>query len=270
MAWITGAQILALPTPPDVTPAQAQDAAEAACALVDTWCGRAIEGATYREWADAVGPHSLLVAHPPVERLYRACTTTAYGLSLTNATADANSITASVQDGVMHLSVFGGASASDLDLTLATYGTMALLLAAIVALPQGWAGAVENEGDPQDIKPEFLGNVLDASALYPLIPDGDASLDLIDRKGGLLWITDAWASGIGENFVRYTGGYATVPPALVNITLQLAADLIRDMGRDSSLAGEHLDKYAWTRAADADLRNSYRNRLAPWRLQRIP
>ena len=272
MAWITGADIQALPNPPDADLAQMTAAANAACAQIDTWCNRAIQGATYREWTEAVGSHSLLVKNPPIERLYRAGTATASGLSLTTTVADASSITASIHDGVMHLSVMGGASAGDLAITLSTVApaTMAGLLAAIVALPQGWAGAVVNEGDPQDMKPGFLGNVLNLTTLYTLIPDGDIPLDLIDREAGLVWARDGWMSGIGENFVKYEGGYAVVPVDLVRITLQLAVDLIRDMARDGSLSSERLDKYAWTRGADVDLRAAYSTRLAPWRRVRIP
>ena len=270
MPWITGADILALPNPPDVTLAQAQDAADAAEALVITWCNRAIEPTMFREWLVAVTASSVLVGNPPIRRVYRTCTDTQYGLSLTNATADANSITASIQDGAMHLSVMGGASAGDVALTLSAYTTMALLLAAIVAAPQNWAGAVVNEGDPQDLKPGFLGNVLDATTLYTLLPDADVPADLLDRDSGLLYLDGGWASGAGENFVRYEGGLAAVPDDLTRITLALAVDLIREMARDSALASEHLDKYAWTRVAgDAGLAARYKKQLAPWRRQTI-
>ena len=264
MAWITGADILGSPRPPDITLAQANVIAQATCDLVDTWCNRSIEGATYREWDDRIGARTLIVQHPPIRQLYFASVDYMWGLSLTNTAADANRAVVSVNDGIMHLSVMGGAFAGDSPLTLSTYSTMALLLAAIVGLGTGWSGAVENEGDPQDIRPEHYGSALNVT-VYPAIPADEAEADLIDREAGLLYIDSTWAASDNKGFVMYDGGYATVPADLVQITLQLALDTISGMSHDALLQSASLDKYAWTRRTDVtELRAAYKQRLQPW------
>ena len=273
MAWITGPDILGHPgVPPDLPAGYAALAATSTCALVETLCNRVLDPLDYREWQERIGPHTLLVAHPPIRELKRACTGSQQGLSLTNTTADANSITLSIQDGSMFLAVLGGASAGTATITLSTVAplTMAALLAAIVGLAptQNWAGAVVNEGSPENLKPGHLGNVLDEGTLYPLLPDGEATVDLIDRADGLIYITNGWSAGAEQNFVHYSGGFSPVPPDLTAITLDFAVDLLRESLRDGSLTSERLDKYAWTRAANGALTTKYKALLQPWR--RIP
>jgi|GEM_PF-3871770 len=271
MAWITGADVLASAgCPDDITAAQAATAAGAACAFCDTWTGRNLEGATYREWKGRVGPNVLLVDNAPIRRLYRASVDAKYGLSLTNSSAGATSATVSAQDGELNLTVFGGANDGDEQLTLATYATMALLLAAIVALGKGWTGSVVYDGDPQDIRPDDTGNILNATG-YLYLPDEDAEVSLVNRAAGLIFTTYGWPSGITPCFVKYDGGLATIPDDLTAITLSLACDLLRDAKRDSTLQSERLDNYAWARRADAtDLRTVYRKQLQPWRRESIP
>jgi len=264
MAWITGAQILGVSNPPDVTPAQANVIAQATCDLVETWCGRTFEGATHAEWVDRIGDRTLSVSHPPVRQLYFASVDNMNGLSLTSTQADANRAVVSVNDGIMHLSIMGGVAAGDTPLTLSTYDTMALLLAAVIAVPGSWAGAVINEGDPENIRPEHYGSALNVT-VYPVLPAGEAEADLIDSTAGLLYIDSTWAASDDKGFVRYDGGYAAVPADLTQITLQLALDTISSLAHDPLLASEKLDKYAWAaRANVTSLRQTYKSRLQPW------
>ena len=271
MAWITGADVLASAgCPGGVTAAQAQTAANAACAFIDTWTQRTLTGATYREWKGRVGPNVLLVDNAPIRRLYRASVDAKYGILITNSSVGATSATVSAQDGSLHLSVFGGVNNSDSVLVLATYATMALLLAAIVALAKGWTGSVVYEGDPQDIRPDDTGNVLNLPG-YLYLPDEDAEVSLLNRNAGLIFTTYGWPSGITPCFVKYDGGLATIPDDLIAITLNLACDLLREAGRDGALQSERLDNYAWTRRTDTtDLRTVYRKQLQPWRRETIP
>ena len=184
MAWITGADVLAAAGCPSATTAvQADAAANAACAMVERWCKRKIEAATYREWKGRAGPRTLLVDNPPIRRLYRASISTQYGLSLSNTSADANGATVTVQDGVLGLTVFGGANDGDESITLSTTATMADLVTAIAALAKGWTASVENEGDPQDIRPDNLGSVLNTT-VYLTIPYESAEVSLLDRNAG--------------------------------------------------------------------------------------
>jgi len=269
MAWITGADILGVPNPPAISPAQANTIAEATCDLVETWCGRTFEGATYAEWVDRIGASTLSVSHPPVRQLYFASVDNMNGLSLTSTQADANRAVVSVNDGVMHLSIMGGVAAGDTPLTLSTYGTMALLLVDVIAVPGSWAGAVVNEGDPQNIRPEHYGSALNVT-VYPVLPAGEAEADLIDRNAGLLYIDSTWAASDDKGFVRYDGGYAAVPADLTQITLQLALDTISSFEHDPLMQSEKLDKYSWSRRVFSlgsgmiGLRDIYKSRLQPW------
>lgn len=272
MAWITGADVLAsVGCPPGLTAVQAQDAADAACATVDRWCGRSLEPATYREWAGRVGPRTLMVKANPIRRLYRACVDYQLGISLQNTSADANAATVSIQDGEMHLTVQGGANDSTDTLTLSNYATMALLLAAIVALAHDWTGTVENEGDPQDLRPENLGDSMSPVTVYPILPAVAAEVSLIERDAGLIFVNSGWPAGSYACFVHYDGGLASIPADLEAITKRLAIDMLREAKRDGTLQSERLDNYAWSRRSDAtDLRAVYRKQLQPWRRESIP
>ncbi len=264
MAWITGAQILGAISAPTITLAQADVIAQSTCDLVETWCNRVFEGATYSEWLDRIGSRTLTVLNPPIRRLVFASVDYQSGLSITSSQADANRAVVSVSDGVMHLSILGGVAAGDNALTLSTYATMALLLAAIIALPGTWTGSVENEGTPENIRPEHYGSALNV-AIWVLLPGEEAEADLIDREGGLLYIDSAWPASDNKGFVMYDGGYVPVPNDLTQITLQLALDTVSSFAHDPLMQSEKLDKYAWTRRLDmVSLRNTYKLRLQPW------
>lgn len=264
MAWITGPEILALPNPPAVTPAQAATTAQAVCDLVETWCNRIIQGATYSEWLERIGERTLTVLHPPIERLVFASVDNMQGLSITSTQVDANRAVVSVNDGVMHLSIMGGVALGDTPLTLSASATMAALLVNIIAVPGSWAGVVINEGDPVNIRPEHYGSALNMT-VYPLLPGAEAEVDLIDRKAGLLYIDSVWAASDNKGFVMYDGGYAAVPSDLKEITLQLAVDFLSSFAHDAMLQSEKLDKYSWSRRTDiTDLREAYKTRLQPW------
>jgi len=265
MSWITGADIIAQPGAPDVTVLQANNAADAACAFIERWTNRAIEPVTYYEWVDRLGAKTVLVDNPPVRRLRLVSVDTADAMWLLNTNADAARASVSIQDGEMHLSVQGGVNAGDETLTLATHGTMALLLAAAVALGKGWSGTVTVEGNPQNLKPEHFGSVLVASE-HVHLPGDAADASLIDAEGGLLFIDSTWSDAGGLAFVGYDGGYATVPDDLNQLTLELGVDILNSDALSSVLQSESLDKYAWTRRTDVpDLRTAYKSRLQPWK-----
>lgn len=272
MGWITGADVLAAPgAPPGMTAAQAAALADAACDFVEEWCHRKVEMATRHEWVERTGPHTLVIQNPPIQRVYRACSSTEYALKIEN-TSDANAATVTVGRGVsgeleLHLTISGGPADSADDIVLSGHADMAGLLAAVVALGHDWTGEVQNEGEPGSLRPHTYANAL--TPVYLEAPAGDMSVDMIDRPDGLLYAdSGAWAQR--DNYIKYDGGWATVPNGLTEVTKQLAVDLYRQALRDSELKSERLDNYAWTAAADAGgLWVKYRSQLKPWALIKV-
>lgn len=274
MSWITGADVLAQPgTPSWVTAAQATAAADGACDLIQTWCNRDIEATDYREWTVPLGPQLLEVQNPPLIHVLRLASDTQWCISLTNTSAGATDAQVSCSGTDLTVSVFGGAFAHSTQFVLATYGTMALLLAAIVALPNNWAGVVLNEDDPRNLRLESLGTALNAT-VYLSGPDGAVSVDRITNENGLLYAASSFELASSHKvFIQYRGGYeaATFPPGLMGITLRLAVDALRITTMSAMMQSESLGKYSWVRRllpASTDfgnLRALYLKELQPWR-----
>ena len=265
MAWVSGPDIIFLPGGDAVDPALADVLALAACEMVERWCGRRIERGHYHEWTDRSSPATLLVENTPVSRVYRAASGTAPALELQNR-AGAVSASVSIDDGWMSLSIVGGPHAGDENVRLADYGTMAALLAAIVALGREWTGQVLSEDTPTSLRPAFYGDAIRAVRFDK--PGRPVQIGVRADRGIVSIERGNWHRT--RNYIEYDAGYEPVPDALVHLTRLLALDLYRAGTRDSGLTGEKLGQYSWTAVADGDgLQTKYARFLKHWTVTRI-
>ena len=235
---------------------------------VKSHCERLLEANDYHQWFDGPGGPNLFLPEYPILALRRVCTSAVECISITNSTADAIGYSMAVVNGKLYLTISGGTSAGTNTLTLSTYATMALLVAAINALGSGWAAAVEEEGDPVDIRPGVEGAQIAGTTLYIYHP-ADEVLANVDRDtGGLAYGTD-WPLGGNCIFVNYRAGHETIPADLQMIATQAACEILFGSGRERGLSSEKLGDSAWAAKESPGILNQFKDDLKPYRRRRL-
>lgn len=280
MAWITGSDLATfLSEDPGgvgaaVVGSRYERVANAACAQIQNYCGRDFDATTYHEWVDGTGTQYLMLPQFPIIHLYLVANDIDDALTIANTSADATELFCAVQEDTMTLTIKGGVNAGSDTLTLSTYASMALLVAAIVALGKGWAATVRTEEDPQLIVPTAMTvGATETAYFYVGSSDFWGEID-VEKAEGILHYDMGWAQGHQNYFVNWQAGYATVPADLRETALHVAADIWEagDRGRflQSERAGDTTTtlRYAAGRS-DASILNAYAVELAPYKDFRV-
>jgi hypothetical protein len=280
MAWITGSDLATfLGDDPDVVGAAAATSeytrrANAACQAIQNYCGRDFDLTTYREWLDGTGERYLNLPQWPIVNLYMVSNDIDDALTVANTSTDATELFCAVQEDTMTLTIYGGANAGSDTLTLSTYASMALLVAAIIALGQNWTATVRTEQDPQAITPTAM-TVSASETAYFYVGDSDFWGELeVERDEGILYYPMGWAKGHQNYFVHWQAGYATVDANLTEIALQVAADMWDAGGRGRFLQSEKTGDYSTTLRyadgrSDASIISAYAADLASYKDFRV-
>ena len=280
MAWITGSDLATfLGDDPDAVGAAAATSeytrrANAACQAIQLYCDRDFDATTYHEWLDGSGTQHLMLPQYPIIHLYLVANDIDDALTIANTSTDATELFCSVQEDTMTLTIKGGANAGSDTLTLSAYASMALLVAAIVALGKNWAATVRTEEDPQLIVPTAMTvGATETAYFYVGSSDFWGEID-VEKAEGILHYDMGWAEGRQNYFVNWQAGYATVPANLTEIALQVAADIWEASGRGRFLQSERIGdttttlRYAAGRS-DPSIINAYAVELAPYKEQRV-
>lgn len=218
----------------------------AASGLIEAYCGRTFASTAYTEWIKAQGQYLQCEEYPLADGtpvVVRA-PMNAITITLGTATTQYNSII--VDDTKLHLTT-GGSTTS---LTLASYATMALLVA---ALSSPWSGAVVYEDVPATLKPCAYG--VTSGGVTTLECAGELVGYTVDHDSGLI---DLGARSAGWYYTAYTAGYSTLPAAIKQVAIQLTADLCASGAANPLLAKESLGDYSY------ELRQGGMTFLAPY------
>ena len=280
MAWITGSDLATFfGDDPDAVGAALATSeytrrANAACQAIQLYCGRDFDATTYHEWLDGSGTQYLMLPQYPIIHLYLVANDIDDALTIGNTSTDATELFCSVQEDTMTLTIKGGVNAGSDTLTLSTYASMALLVAAIVALGKNWTATVRTEEDPQLIVPTAMTvGATETAYFYVGSSDFWGEID-VEKAEGILHYDFGWARGHQNYFVNWQAGYATVPANLTEIALQVAADMWEAAGRGRFIQSERTGdtqtvlRYAAGRS-DAPVISAYAADLAPYKDHRV-
>jgi hypothetical protein len=214
----------------------------AASRAAERYCDAKLVSAARTEYHNGRGTHYLtLDAYPvtasPKISLAASC------VEIQNTTA--YEATVKVDSGVMTLTRNG----SDSSLTLSSYATIDLLVAAIIALGNGWTASAINEyGDYPASRIRDTQGVLEAR-------EYEATVELFapftgrqrnNLVSGVVVTECELPFGYQNVKAEYTGGYTTVPDDLQTAVCDIAAALYRQSVRDATLKSEKLGDYSYT------------------------
>jgi len=244
----------------DFTDAQVQSSIDTICDMLERVCNRTFAQTTYRGWVNGSGRRALVLPERPATQVYRACIGKDTGAEIKCEDANATSANVTVHEGVLSLTITGGANDGTQTVTLATYATMAALKTAIEALSGDWSVTVDEEGAPQDVRPVY-GAPSEYAYLY--IPDNPVSTWL--DEGSVLNSNSKFPLGTSNIFVWYQAGYATLPDELIGLVHQMTRDFLLTATEDGTIRSERIGDYSYTRGASAGLARVYSSQIDYWR-----
>jgi hypothetical protein len=215
---------------------------------VESYLGRSLAQAEYREWYDGPGGRCLRLAQWPVTRLYQVANETQDLGYLTYAGTSQEAYASS--DGTTLTLVDSAAT----DITLASYPTGTTLKAAVDAVT-GWtmtlytsdAGAL----DSRKLRP-FHDYASDNQRIDLEVPEDCVESRVSNRSEWL--IEGVFPEGASNIFVWYRAGYATLPDALKFPVLQILRDawFLAKKNRDITKGSESLGDYSYDNAKAGD------------------
>lgn len=230
--------------------------------FIERYCDRKLVSRTYtREVYFGSGFDRLFLEQYPVTRVIRLSSGRSNSFSILNTSTDANFCTVEVTSTTLRLVVDGGANDDDTALTLATYTTIDLLIAAIVALGKGWAcTTLATDTGTRDasellIRPSMAVTSV-AQAYVETVDDDVTEYKLLysdeDRNYGIIQRPGIFSPTM-EYFVDYVAGFTTIPYALEGACIEYVKYKYDKSKRDSGVKSETIGKvYSYENFSMAD------------------
>lgn len=221
--------------------------------IIERWANRKLYTRNYtREIYYGDGSCNLMLEQYPVTAVSRLSAGRANAFYVTNTTAT-NTATIEITASAFKYSADGASATS---LTLSSYATINLLIAAINAV-SGWSATLLDTSlgtrKATDLLVRPAMSCISPVYAYCEIPDDELTDYYLiapteDRNYGMLYYSGGFTQG-QEYFVNYTAGYTTVPAALEALCLELVK-LKYDQGkRDTGLRSESMGGvYSYTTA----------------------
>lgn len=223
---------------------------ERATGFLERYCNRKLKSRSYsREVYRGNGSRNLALDQYPVTAVGRVSEGRTNAFYVTNTTATNN---ASIE--ITSSALKYTADGTTTSLTLASYATINLLIAAINAL-SGWSATLISTTSGTRKATDLLVRpamyCMSPTWAYCEIPNDELNDYFIlnpgeDRNYGVLECPAGWTRG-EEYCVDYTAGYTVVPYALEEACVLLVAYRYNQKSQDMSIKSESLGDYAYTR-----------------------
>lgn len=244
---------------------------------IERWCDRTFVASSYTEFIDARGTRTLAVANPPIATVDLVAFGARHALSVSSATASDLLATIAIEDTQARLyRIASDGTATATTLTFADYKTTALLAAAI----NGTTGydASSAFAAPSSLLHRTGGRDVLQTTAQLTVPDDAESDYRIDYERGFIHLrADAFPRFLEPRavnhfptqfqsvYVQYSGGYSTVPNALVQAAFELISDAYRGRDRDRNINNESVGDYSYTVRPVAEWSAAVLQLLAPFR-----
>tara|TARA_Y100001973_G_scaffold105372_1_gene178276 strand:+ start:35 stop:895 length:861 start_codon:yes stop_codon:yes gene_type:complete len=244
---------------------------------IERWCDRTFAEKTYTEFIDARGTRTLAVANPPITTVDLVAFGARHALTVSSATDTDLLATVAIEDTQARLyRIASNGTATTTTLTFSDYKTTAALATAI----DGTTGydATSVFAAPSSLLHRTGGrDVLQASAQLTLPDDAESDYRIDYDRGFIHLRADAFPRFLEPRlnnhfpnqfqsvYVQYSGGYATIPNALVQAAFELVSDALRGRDRDRNIQQESVGDYSYTVRPVAEWSAATLQLLAPFR-----
>ena len=228
-----------------------------ATAEIEKYCKRTLRSATHRELYSGCGDGIVVLKNYPVIAIsmFSKSITDSFGIKNTDSNAYRASVKvvdASGAASALTCTIYGGANAGSDELTISSYATNTLLMAAITALGKGWTVLTGqyDSWDPAELLPITELECLD-SYVYPPIPEDNENDYRTDYDTGVIYPNTATSTGESNIVVKYTAGYATTPADLEQACIDLVKYYYDARQKDFSVNSKKLGDYSFTLKAES-------------------
>ena len=244
---------------------------------IENWCDRKLVSQTFSEYIDARGTRSLLVENPPIVSVDLI----AYGArdSMSVSSSDSTDLLATVaveESQIRLVRTASDGSTTTTNWAFASNLTTSLLVTRINSTT-GFSATLNYNAPSYTLHRMGGRNVVDATAQLTVTSD-DENEYRVDYDRGLIHLradafprfaekrfTNRFPDAFQSVYVRYVGGYSTIPNGLVQAAFELISDAFRGRDRDRNISGEGVGDYNYSLRPMAEWHASILNLLAPYR-----
>ena len=244
---------------------------------IENWCDRKLVSQTFSEYIDARGTRSLLVENPPIVSVDLI----AYGArdSMSVSSSDSTDLLATVaveESQIRLVRTASDGSTTTTNWAFASNLTTSLLVTRINSTT-GFSATLTYNAPSYTLHRMGGRNVVDATAQLTVTSD-DENEYRVDYDRGLIHLradafprfaekrfTNRFPDAFQSVYVRYVGGYSTIPNGLVQAAFELISDAFRGRDRDRNISGEGVGDYNYSLRPMAEWHASILNLLAPYR-----
>ena len=244
---------------------------------IEKWCDRVFVAQQFTEFLDGRGTRTIGVSNSPIVNVDFVATGARNTISVDSAVSTDLVATVAIEETQARLvRVQEDGTTTTTNLTFSDYPTTALLAAQI----NSTAGydATSSFNAPSFTLHRMGGrDVVESAAILTCASDAESEYR-IDYSRGLVHLrADNFPRFEDERFnnhfpnafqsvlVRYTGGYSTLPNALVQAAFVLIAQAYQGRDRDRNLQSENIGDYSYTAFNPAVWSDTVIDLLAPFR-----
>ena len=234
--------------------------------MVESYLDNNILSRSYVEYFD--GGHSeYALAYKPVTAISRVAQGH-LGVFTVTGSSDFSRANVNITTTTLTLTSVTAGVTTTTNFTLASYATLTLLAVAIETT-SGWTTDINSsyESYPAaDLVPLVRRDATNSSYAYLSIWEEDAPIDNIEDDTGIVHLQSVAPQGYHTLRVSYTAGYASTPPDLEQVVLELISESWDRLGRNLSEISAKLADVSWT-AKTVMIDTDKKRRLAPYRAQ---
>lgn len=265
----------AIPNFPSADDTVLQHIVSACSGVIERYCNRVFEQATYDELYSGNGYPDLRLDHFPLISIARVAIEPTPVLRIRNTNTANSRATVRVTSTGLTLTSVASAVTTTTSLAFATYTTVSALATAVAAV-SGWTATASSphatwaSADLRAIQ-GALNAVNEEASLFLHVRElsefhaNDTTAELFSRFG--------WPRGYRNVRVVYDAGFASVPEAIQQACAELCAHVYHGRGLNTNLQSESLGGYSYTMAASKGLESlsaAGKQALALYRVIRVP
>jgi len=245
---------------------------------IERWCDRTFVAQTFKEYIHSHGTRTLAVDNPPIISLDVVAFGTQDAIKVSSDVTTDLMATIAVEETQVRL--YRVASDGTATATLKTFADNATTTAMTSAIDGTTGYSATKATDAPSFMLHRMGgrDVITTTATLTYPSDAESEYRIDYERGLIHMRTDAFPSKVlgdrrtnhfpdqfGSVFVQYSGGYSTIPNALIQAAYELCADAYRGRDRDHNIQTESLGDYSYGVRQVAEWSDSVLHLLAPFR-----
>lgn len=250
-----------------------EGAIDRASYAIESYLGRKVVQRRFREWTSARGTAQIVVQNPPLGHVHYVGFGSLACMVVSSTVATDVVASVSVQTDRLTLVRVASTGTETVEhAQFANHETAAQLVAHINGIT-GFSATLSRDCSAYHIRRMAGRDLRNAPATLTFVDQAQLDVDA-DLERGILYMTlGAFDDDYSGRFPRgpvsvlvdYDGGWATIPPDIVQACLTMAAQIYRGRQRDPGLTAESFGDYSYTLASSEAMSAEVSRMLGPYK-----